>query len=100
MNEQIKNLQQKKNKIQSSNVKDKTYKINKINNKIKLLKLKKETKIKMKNVSLGTSKTNYIDPRIVFSFMNKFNIPEEKLFTKTLLDRFKWATNVDAKWRF
>ena len=23
----------------------------------------------MKNVSLGTSKTNYIDPRIIFSFI-------------------------------
>ena len=38
----------------------------------------------MKNVSLGTSKTNYIDPRIIFAFMKKFEIPVEKLFTKTL----------------
>lgn len=100
INDQIKNLQKKKNKLQSSNTKDKTAKISKLNNKIKLLKLKRDTKIKMKNVSLGTSKTNYIDPRIVFSFMKKYNIPEDKLFTKTLLDRFKWATDVDSKWRF
>ena len=48
--------------------------------KIKSLKLKKETKLKMKNVSLGTSKNNYIDPRIIFAFIKKYNIPEDKLF--------------------
>jgi DNA topoisomerase-1 len=75
-------------------------KIDKYNAKIKTLKLKKETKTKMKNVSLGTSKTNYIDPRIIFSFMKKFNIPSEKLFTKQLLTRFEWASMVDSNYRF
>jgi DNA topoisomerase I len=72
----------------------------KINAKIKLLKIKMETKSKMKNVSLGTSKTNYIDPRIIFAFMKKFEIPVEKLFTKTLEDRFDWASSVDKDYRF
>ena len=62
--------------------------------------MKKETKSKMKNVSLGTSKTNYIDPRIIFAFMKKFNVPEEKLFTKSLVDRFEWASSVDKEFRF
>jgi DNA topoisomerase I len=68
--------------------------------KIKKYKLKKETKIKMKNVSLGTSKTNYIDPRIIFSFIKRFNIPKDKLFTKVLLDRFQWASQVDETFKF
>ena len=75
-------------------------KINRIDSKILLLKLKKDTKTKMKNVSLGTSKMNYIDPRIVFAFMKRFQIPEEKLFTKTLLSRFQWANEVDRDYRF
>ena len=75
-------------------------KINRIDSKILLLKLKKDTKSKMKNVSLGTSKMNYIDPRIVFGFMKRFQIPEEKLFTKTLLSRFQWASEVDRDYRF
>ena len=75
-------------------------KIKKIEAKIKILKMKKETKSKMKNVSLGTSKTNYIDPRIIFAFMKKFNVPEEKLFTKSLVDRFEWASSVDKEFRF
>jgi DNA topoisomerase-1 len=79
-----------KNKKAKSKDKDK---INIYNAKIITLKLKKETKIKMKNVSLGTSKNNYIDPRIIFAFIQKYNIPEDKLFNKALLDRFDWAKN-------
>ena len=62
--------------------------------------LKRETKEKMKNVSLGTSKTNYIDPRIIFAFIKKFDIPTEKIFTKTLIERFKWASDVSSKYTF
>jgi len=68
--------------------------------KIRSLKLKKETKLKMKNVSLGTSKNNYIDPRIIFAFIKKYDIPPEKLFTKVLIKRFDWASKVDSEYRF
>jgi DNA topoisomerase-1 len=68
--------------------------------KIKSLKLKKETKLKMKNVSLGTSKNNYIDPRIIFAFIKRFEIPPEKLFTKTLEKRFEWANKIDKDYKF
>jgi len=94
INERIK---KSKNKDAKKKYKEK---IIKIDAKIKLLKIKMETKSKMKNVSLGTSKTNYIDPRIIFAFMKKFEIPVEKLFTKTLEDRFDWASGVDKDYRF
>ena len=68
--------------------------------KIRLYKLNKETKLKMKNVSLSTSKNNYIDPRIIFTFIKKFDIPPEKLFNQQLIDRFKWASSVDKDFRF
>jgi len=93
----IKELKKKKAKYQER--KD-TEKAEKIETKIKLYKLKKDTKLKMKNVSLSTSKNNYIDPRIIFSFINKFEIPPEKLFTQQLIDRFKWASSVDKDFRF
>jgi DNA topoisomerase-1 len=72
----------------------------KYTNKIKLLKLKKETKIKMKNVSLTTSKNNYIDPRIIFAFIKKFEIEPEKIFNKVLIKRFEWASKVDKDYQF
>lgn len=52
-------------------------------------------------VSLGTSKMNYIDPRLTVMFAKKFDVPIEKLFTKTLREKFKWAIqSADENWRF
>lgn len=52
-------------------------------------------------VSLGTSKMNYIDPRLTVMFSKKFNVPIEKLFTKTLRDKFNWAIeSADENWKF
>jgi DNA topoisomerase-1 len=92
--------------IRLDELKKKKAKVNKkdklviINNKIALLKLKKDTKLKMKNVSLGTSKNNYIDPRIIFSFIKRFDIPPEKLFTSQLIKRFEWANKVSDDYSF
>lgn len=96
-NQKLKDLKKKKEKYKENNDKDKVLKIEK---KIELLKLKKESKIKMKNVSLGTSKQNYIDPRIVFAFIKKNDIPPERILTKQLIKRFQWASSVDAEYRF
>ena len=98
IDDMVKKLRNRKRKLTSSkNTKDKSEKIKKINAKIDTLKLKKDTKGKMKNVSLGTSKTNYIDPRIIFSFIKKYEIPEEKLFNKQLITRFEWASKIVSK---
>jgi DNA topoisomerase-1 len=97
IDDRLKELKKKKTKYQEKKLNEK---VNKIDAKIKSLKLKKETKLKMKNVSLGTSKNNYIDPRIIFSFIKRFEIPPEKLFTQSLLKRFEWATKIDKDYRF
>ena len=93
----IKELQKKKKKYLE---KKKRELADKINSKIKLAKLKRDNKMRMKNVSLGTSKMNYIDPRIIFAFIKKFDIPPEKLFTAVLLKRFDWASKVEKDYRF
>ncbi|KAF9110176.1 DNA topoisomerase 1 [Mortierella sp. AM989] len=53
-----------------------------------------------KQTALGTSKINYIDPRISAAWCQKYDVPLEKIFTKTLRDKFKWAMTVDAEWEF
>ncbi|KAG0006218.1 DNA topoisomerase 1 [Entomortierella chlamydospora] len=53
-----------------------------------------------KQTALGTSKINYIDPRISAAWCQKYDVPLEKIFTKTLRDKFKWAMTVDADWEF
>ncbi len=89
----------KKYKKRKQKTRDKE-KIKIIEAKIITLKMKKDTKVKMKNVSLGTSKNNYIDPRIIFAFIAKYNIPEDKLFNKALITRFEWAKKEGAEYRF
>lgn len=89
----------KKYKKRKQKTKDKE-KIKLLEAKIITLKMKKDTKVKMKNVSLGTSKNNYIDPRIIFAFIAKYNIPEDKLFNKALITRFDWAKEEGSEYRF
>lgn len=74
--------------------------IAKIKTMIKKLKAKKNLKIELKNISLGTSKINYIDPRITVAFMKKHKLPIDKIFSKTLQMKFKWAIDVDENYKF
>ena len=82
-------------------------KIKKINEKIKKnqiklteIKNKKHIKLELKNLSLTTSKINYIDPRITIVFFKKHNLPLEKIFSSTLIDKFFWAMDVDKNYQF
>ena len=104
-NERIKEMMKEKNELikDLDNQKDKKkakQKIKKIELKIKDLKNRKNLKIELKNISLTTSKTNYIDPRITIAFLKKHNIPIEKVFSQALIDKFFWAMDVDKNWHF
>ena len=44
-----------------------------------------------KTIALGTSKLNYLDPRITVAWVKKFDVPIEKVYTKTHRDKFRWA---------
>lgn len=44
-------------------------------------------------ISLGTSKINYIDPRISVKWCKEHDVPLNKIFSKTLLEKFTWAVN-------
>ncbi len=92
-------IAEEKKKYKNKSVKSATKK--KIKDKIKKLKEKKKLRTELKDISLGTSKTNYIDPRITVSFMKRHNIPIEKLFNKSLQDKFKWAIDgIDKDWKY
>lgn len=78
----------------------KKWKLKKDKHKTKLLKLKYNLKKKCNCVSLTTSKENYIDPRILISFLKKLDIPIDKFFTKTFQKKFWWCFDVDKKYQF
>lgn len=47
-----------------------------------------------KEVALGTSKINYMDPRISVAWCKRCEVPIDKVFAKTLRDKFNWAMAV------
>jgi DNA topoisomerase-1 len=53
-----------------------------------------------KATALGTSKTNYIDPRITAAWCGRVGVPVEKFFNRSLREKFKWAMSVPPSWRF
>ncbi|XP_023209714.1 DNA topoisomerase 1-like [Centruroides sculpturatus] len=44
-----------------------------------------------KQIALGTSKLNYLDPRISVAWCKKWNVPVEKIYNRTQRDKFRWA---------
>lgn len=101
----IKNVDEKKYPEKEKSVLKKSYKEKILNFQERLEKNKKKVndyKIKMdladktKNVALGTSKTNYCDPRIGISFCKSFDIQLEKVYNKAMQDKFSWALDCES----
>ncbi|XP_029468354.1 DNA topoisomerase 1 [Rhinatrema bivittatum] len=50
-----------------------------------------------KQIALGTSKLNYLDPRISVAWCKKFGVPIEKIYNKTQREKFAWAIDMADK---
>ncbi|KAF8495860.1 hypothetical protein JB92DRAFT_2747397 [Gautieria morchelliformis] len=74
--------------------------IHKLDERIKTFRLQMVDREEGKEVSLGTSKINYLDPRITAAWCKTHNVPIEKIFSKTLLVKFPWAMEVEEDWKF
>ena len=68
--------------------------------KIEKMEMDLKHKDDNKEVSLGTSKINYMDPRISVAWCKRNEVPIEKIFSKTLRDKFNWAMAVPGEWEF
>ncbi|KAM1103882.1 hypothetical protein FF1_012449 [Malus domestica] len=75
-------------------------KIAQTNAKIEKMELDMRTKEDLKTVALGTSKINYLDPRITVAWCKRHEVPIEKIFNKSLLAKFSWAMPVEPDFRF
>ncbi|XP_023005283.1 DNA topoisomerase 1 beta-like [Cucurbita maxima] len=75
-------------------------KISQTNAKIEKIERDMQTKEDLKTVALGTSKINYLDPRITVAWCKRHEVPIEKIFNKSLLAKFAWAMDVDPDFRF
>ncbi|KAK0836595.1 DNA topoisomerase 1 [Friedmanniomyces endolithicus] len=75
--------------------------VEKLDVRIATLKIQSEDRESNKEVALGTSKINYIDPRLTVVFSKKFDVPIERFFSKTLREKFDWAIkSVEEDWEF
>ncbi|KZS98676.1 hypothetical protein SISNIDRAFT_472490 [Sistotremastrum niveocremeum HHB9708] len=82
--------------------------IESLDQKIKNFKLQMEDKEEGKEVSLGTSKINYLDPRITSAWCAKHDVPITKIFSKALVQKcghqtlffLPWAMSSDPDWKF
>ncbi|KAI5063683.1 hypothetical protein GOP47_0022230 [Adiantum capillus-veneris] len=68
--------------------------------KMERMKLDMTIKEDLKTVALGTSKINYLDPRITVAWCKQHEVPIEKIFNKSLLAKFAWAMDVDMSFHF
>jgi len=94
---------EKSKKIEEDkNSKNINKKISKLKEKLKQIKKKKTLQSEGKILSVGTSKLNYIDPRIIIAFIKNVGLFDEinKFYTKTHQEQIKWALEVDADFKF
>lgn len=74
--------------------------IKKLQEKIRKEKQNVEKRESNKEIALGTSKTNYNDPRVTVSWCKSVDQTIEKCFPKTLRDKFLWAMSIEPEWKF
>ena len=58
------------------------------------LEIQRTDKDENKNIALGTSKLNYLDPRISVAWAKKHDVPMEKVYNKTQREKFMWAIDM------
>lgn len=63
-------------------------------------RIQAKVKEDLKTVALGTSKINYLDPRITVAWCKRHEVPIEKVFNKSLLTKFLWSMDCDPEFRF
>eukprot|EP00244_Chara_vulgaris_P013789 TRINITY_DN8163_c1_g5_i1.p1 TRINITY_DN8163_c1_g5~~TRINITY_DN8163_c1_g5_i1.p1 ORF type:complete len:109 (-),score=21.69 TRINITY_DN8163_c1_g5_i1:3-329(-) len=88
----------KPKKMQSPDVIERN--IEKMTQRMEKMRLDMRIKDELKTVALGTSKINYMDPRITIAWCKRHEVPIEKIFNKSLLAKFAWAMEVSPDYRF
>ncbi|XP_054715784.1 DNA topoisomerase I, mitochondrial-like [Uloborus diversus] len=62
-----------------------------LEDQLKRLEVQATDREENKQIALGTSKLNYLDPRISVAWCKKWDVPIEKIYNRTQRDKFRWA---------
>ena len=96
-----KTLKKSDNISNKSELKKLDHKINALEEQLYKIRIQATDKEENKQIALGTSKLNYLDPRITVAWCKKFSVPIEKIFNKTQRERFVWAMDMaDSTFEF
>ena len=68
--------------------------VEKLKEQLEKLEIQRTDKDENKTIALGTSKLNYLDPRISVAWCKKHDVPIEKVYNKTQRQKFMWAINM------
>ena len=68
--------------------------LEKLHESLRKLEMQVTDKEENKDIALGTSKLNYLDPRISIAWCKKHNVPIEKIYSKTHREKFRWAIDM------
>ena len=89
---------------EKANVDKKKKTLQRLLEQIEKLEIQKTDKDENKTIALGTSKLNYLDPRISVAWCKKHEVPIEKVYNKTQREKFRWAIdmimNSDEEYHF
>nr|XP_048697764.1 DNA topoisomerase I, mitochondrial isoform X1 [Caretta caretta] len=87
-------LKAKKDVKSKASVEKKKKLLEKIQEQLLKLNVQATDKEENKQIALGTSKLNYLDPRISVAWCKKFGVPIEKIYNKTQREKFAWAIDM------
>lgn len=68
--------------------------VDRLKEQLAKLEISATDKEENKQIALGTSKLNYLDPRITVAWCKKNNIPIDKVYNKTHRQKFQWAIDM------
>ncbi|KAH1023973.1 hypothetical protein HUJ05_003543 [Dendroctonus ponderosae] len=94
---QVKDAQReaKHGSVKEKMVHDKKKKtLERLKDQLAKLEIQETDRDENKTIALGTSKLNYLDPRISVAWCKKYSVPIEKIYNKTQRDKFRWAIDM------
>jgi len=68
--------------------------LEKLLEQLEKLEIQRTDRDENKTIALGTSKLNYLDPRISVAWCKKHDVPLEKVYNKTQREKFRWAIDM------
>ncbi|NXX40298.1 TOP1M topoisomerase, partial [Tricholaema leucomelas] len=87
-------LEDTKDPKAEANVEKKKKLLKRLEDQLAKLNVQATDKEENKQIALGTSKLNYLDPRISIAWCKKFGVPIEKIYNKTQREKFAWAIDM------